>query len=138
MTIYNTTDPEINSIYEDYIFIKQTSLELNTKIKDLINKRANKRILNKDYDRFLHHNVIKYIPQDQMDKIELINNLYAEEYNWKFTMLTSELLLQRIKKVLKNKLKTRNKKICTKKRIFKVEPRHPPAVLYHPREECQF
>ena len=130
MTIYNTTDPEINSIYEDYIFIKQTSLELNTKIKDLINKRANKRILNKDYDRFLHHNVIKYIPQDQMDKIELINNLYAEEYNWKFTMLTSELLLQRIKKVLKNKLKTRNKKICTKKRIFKVEPRHPPAVLY--------
>ena len=38
-------------------------------------------------------------------KIELINNLYAEEYNWKFTMLTSEILLQRIKKVLKNKLK---------------------------------
>ena len=105
MTIYNTTDPEINSIYEDYIFIKQISLELNTKIKDLINKRANKRVLNKDYDRFLNHNVIKYIPQDQMDKIELINNLYAEEYNWKFTMLTSEILLQRIKKVLKNKLK---------------------------------
>ena len=43
MTIYNTTDPEINSIYEDYIFIKQIILELNTKIKDLINKRANKR-----------------------------------------------------------------------------------------------
>jgi hypothetical protein len=111
MTIFNTTNPIIISIYEDYLFIKQICRELKEKIRRAMHERST-LISYKYYDRFIRNKVLRFVPQDQIARIERINFTYMGRWNWEDILLTSQILLKRMKTDLKEKL---NEKILTPK-----------------------
>jgi len=111
MTIFNTTNPKIISIYEDYLFIKQICRELKEKIRRVMHERST-LISYKYYDRFIRNKVLRFVPQDQIARIERINFTYMGRWNWEDILLTSQILLKRMKTDLKEKL---NEKILTPK-----------------------